>query len=1357
MNSLLTQQLEKLTALEQKLGGQAGAYAQVTEAANTAADSMGGMTEGMAEMGEKAEESKGFFGGLVDSMKKFNENIKSTLSKYLTPLKDGLDLLGVNFESLTNIISNPLAAAFGFLRTAYDTIIDKAAKLAEEQQKLLEAFEKVRDKFGSFNENTSRRIKTGYEQFSGALRTAAGNSTAFASKFQMGIDGSVEQLQKIAEIAEDLGPIFDSMGQQFNDATAQLYVLKDGLNFSADALQQTARLAQLNGKSVKQFSQEIMGSVDKIGRNFGVSTKVLGADVGKALSNFKMLGKMTGDYVKQITQAAVFTRKLGFELTELTGLVDKFDDFEQGAEAAAQLAQGFGLVLDPLKMMNMQDPAARLQEVQRAFVATGRSVESMTRKERELLASSSGLSEEILTQALSAKGLSQSYDEIAAGADAASKKQKSTEQIMTDLADNIENVIQPLVDLSGFVTAFINGFLRGFGMSGGIMEILGIFAKGLKTVARIGGETGKIFADFFFPKSTPGAPSPLVTLATTISNMFINIATTIKDFVRMVGEGDVSGAVERLFTGIYSSISNAFGGATGAFSTDGLISKFGTKLLQVLEGALKFLAKKIPEWTASLKNMFKKEDDKGVAGGMKSAFDSALDSLTETFKSIDWISILGEFGGALLEAIPRFFEKYPIATTLAGIFLGGGPIATALGGISSQLFSQIGSIFSSDAAAAAAGGGGSAGANAAVAGISDGVETIGAAAVAPAVEKSQGIIERIFKILEEPAKITAMATAIAFAIGKIGNAIRDVLLSFMDPLPGRYESFVDVVVNSANKFEAVPWENLASLGAVLGGVFLGIGGIVAVIATQASKFSGMQALAFLVGGAIFAAGLSLLGSGEGQPGFFGKLLGGIGSLLQDIVTPFGDPLFTGALTTIGAMSGDIDKLASVSGSLAKLMTSLLEIGNALPKKYLGLGGTDFEALREPMTEVLALLNGDTENVGLLTQLTRISIPAGLDTIASKIAPAATIMTSVKSIVTSLTGFGDLKNAHTVLTKLNNSDVNLIDNLNTFTVKMNGLTTLNPTVSGNVSVIKSALTSIGTIVEELQKLSGVTSLAPIVKALNGEVATSTYQNGKLIGSTAAKPGLLEQIGKIVGGLNTHFATGVDGAVSVNISSLTAAITSVSTAKESLTKLGDIFQTTRQTENLLKLLPKMGKISTDMTTEFSKSTVLTAEQGQQYIAGFDATFGVLHAYAESIELLSTGLAQEKLDNFAARAAAVVQHTAKVKEILENLDAVPINAVVNGMGENMKIANKVMSVNGGAVKVSVNLNVTMNAEKMASALVVGGYLEPTDNFGEYMQNTDGVGEMFSSPDTKYATRTDTPGWRSTDKGRSLSKRTR
>ena len=1343
MNRLLTQQLEKLAALEQRMGGQSGAYSELASSAEEATTATSDMNDAIQDAGTRAEESEGMFSKFVNSMKKFKTDIAEKWKSFTQPLMDGLQLLGANFESLTDIITNPLSVAFGFLREAYNTIIEKAAELVLKQYEMLDAFEKVRDKFGSFNDNTSRRIKTGYEQFSGSLRAAAGNSTAFASKFKMGIDGAIQQLQKIAEIAGDLGPVFDAMGQQFNDATAELYVLKDGLHFTDQGLQQTARLAMLNGKSVKQFSQEIMASVDKIGKSFGVSTKVLGADVGKALSNFKMLGKMTGDYVKQITQAAVFTRKLGFELTELTGLVDKFDDFEQGAEAAAQLAQGFGLVLDPLKMMNMEDPAARLQEVQRAFTATGRSVESMTRQERALLASTSGLSEEILTQALSAKGLSQSYDDIVKGADAASKKQKSTQEVMNDLADNIENVITPFEKFKGFVDAFVQGFLRGFGTSGGIMSVLRPLAAGMLKVAEIGGRVGSIVAELFFGKKQDGKTSPLVSLANTISNMFIGIATSIENFVIMVRDGDVVGAVDGLIGGVFGSIKKAFGEGTEGFDLGGMINKFGLTIIKVLTGVVKWLPKQLTSWAKSLSTMFTETVSKDGKKGLTDGFGAAIEGLADARPDLG--SALLDFGGELIKAIPRLFKNFKLAT----LFVAGGPIIVTLTGIANQLWETLGSIFSSTASVAATGGGGgTTGAGAAISGIAEGVETTGAAAVAPVVEKSQGIIDRIFNILEEPAKITAMASAIAFAIGKIGIAIRDILLAFMDPLPGRSpaQSFVDVVVESANKFRDVSVEDLASLGAVHGAVMLGIGGVLYVITSQASKLSVMQGIGLLIGGAALAFGLSLVPKGDGE-GFFGKLLDGIGGVIKDIVKPFGDAEFTTGLTTAAAMAGDVDKLASASSSLGKLMGALLEIGSALPKKYLGLGDTDFEKLRQPMVDVITILQGDTENVGILSLLSKIIVPAGIDNVATKIAPAATAMIKIKEIVTSLTGFGNLQVAYTTLSQLNNSNFNIIANLSTLASKLNSMTAVDMTVGSNIGSIKSALEKLGEITKAVMAMTSLAELKVKLEDLNGKGATSTQKDGKVISYTSAVPGILEIIGGLAGKFNSYFKTPIVPEVSTNITDVATNISNLSKIKESIDKIGDVKTTLENAKGLNLLIPEVYTVMGSATTWFDPSilSVLSQDQVTESTDGINRTFGVLFSFADSMDMLMQKVTIDKLDEFAGRTEAIIEHTRKMKDMLENLDSIPIDATVDQMGRNMKIARKIMEINGGAVRVAVQVNLTMNAEKMAAGLVANGYIEPTKQFGEYMQNNDGIGEQFNNPTTKYESRTDNPTWRS------------
>ena len=384
INRALETQLETLNTIAQSFGGQSAAYRDMTSAAGAATDKINAQTES-THMLDRA----------IQKVTSYWDDFTASLTSWIPDsVKNGFSLLTTNIMTLLGVTSDGQASLLGFFNSIYNTIIKKASELAIASVAYAEALENVRDKFGDLNEDTSKQVVSSAQALSSGLANAAGDSSAFAGKFGVGIDAGIAKLNKMNEIVADLGPTFNALGENgFANASRELYVLKDGLAFTGEGLQATARLAMISGESVQSFGQHIMASVDKIGKHFGMSTKVLGGDVGKALGNFKMLGKMTGDYVKEITKAAVFTRKLGIEITTLTGLVDKFDDFESGAEAAAQLAQGFGLVVDPLKMMGME-VGPRLAELQKGFIATGRSIDSMTRQERARLASTSGLSDE---------------------------------------------------------------------------------------------------------------------------------------------------------------------------------------------------------------------------------------------------------------------------------------------------------------------------------------------------------------------------------------------------------------------------------------------------------------------------------------------------------------------------------------------------------------------------------------------------------------------------------------------------------------------------------------------------------------------------------------------------------------------------------------------------------------------------------------------------------------------------------------------------------------------------------------------------------------------------------------------------
>jgi hypothetical protein len=135
-----------------------------------------------------------------------------------------------------------------------------------------------------------------------------------------------------------------------------------------------------------------------------------------------------------------------------------------------------------------------------------------------------------------------------------------------------------------------------------------------------------------------------------------------------------------------------------------------------------------------------------------------------------------------------------------------------------------------------------------------------------------------------------------------------------------------------------------------------------------------------------------------------------------------------------------------------------------------------------------------------------------------------------------------------------------------------------------------------------------------------------------------------------------------------------------------------------------------------------------------ASMDSFVSMLDKYAYVMDTVTTNFAQDRLNQFSERATAIVQKITQVRDIIAGIGTIPLDATIDALGENMRVANTSLSVAGGAVNINVQLNVTMNAEKMAANLVVGGYVRPTQEFENYVKTNDGVGEHFNNPATGY-----------------------
>lgn len=125
---------------------------------------------------------------------------------------------------------------------------------------------------------------------------------------------------------------------------------------------------------------------------FKMNAKALQKDVfvlGKNLLD--MAGPV---FRKQMEDSIVSIRKMGISVGTMEKFTDKTDMFDSTVEAVARLNTAFGLHINALKLFDEQDPAKRFQQINDQLRIQGKSVETMTRQQKKLMAETLGLTME---------------------------------------------------------------------------------------------------------------------------------------------------------------------------------------------------------------------------------------------------------------------------------------------------------------------------------------------------------------------------------------------------------------------------------------------------------------------------------------------------------------------------------------------------------------------------------------------------------------------------------------------------------------------------------------------------------------------------------------------------------------------------------------------------------------------------------------------------------------------------------------------------------------------------------------------------------------------------------------------------
>ena len=306
----------------------------------------------------------------------------------------------------------------------------------------------------------------------------------------------VDKLKYFAEYAKALGPIFDTMMHRIGEGGPEaLGAYNKALGFTNEGLKAIASRAMSSGRDINSINQEIANYALQMSDAFGVSMKLVSRDVGEMMSDFQHFGQLGA---KELTQVSIYAHKLGIEVKSLGAIMDKWMNFEDAAQGAAQLSQAFGLNIDALEMMKAQDPAQKIEQMRKAFFRAGKSVETMTYQERRLLAQQTGLDDASIGLAFSLKNQGMSYDQIQKKGNAAQKAQLTQAQAMEKLSGAIERMIQSGSGINeGFIDTFFRGFRIGIVRTRDFRKILREIQRDLRATLRAGREVGRMFVEMF--------------------------------------------------------------------------------------------------------------------------------------------------------------------------------------------------------------------------------------------------------------------------------------------------------------------------------------------------------------------------------------------------------------------------------------------------------------------------------------------------------------------------------------------------------------------------------------------------------------------------------------------------------------------------------------------------------------------------------------------------------------------------------------------------------------------------------------------------------------------------------------------
>lgn len=644
----------------------------------------------------------------------------------ITGTANALKLLGGTTLSALEGLGQLALAVITFPFRILSILTDFASKGGGDSG-LRQALEDIRKEFGDLRKSGAKAIVDISRGMKGELANTGISVWRTFGRL-------AERLKTIAEYAKNMGNVFTAISRQFVAHGEVIAAYIKGLHLTEEGQKALATRSHATGTSMVELGREIANYSVQLGDSFGLNAAEISQDMGDMMADFEHFGSLAPQVLAQVS---VYARRLGVDVKGLLGVVEQFDNFEGAATSAAQLTQAFGLQLDALELLKAEDPAERTEMIRKSFFAAGRSIENMTRQERALLATQTGLDASAVDLVFSSKNQGLSYDQVKKKSEGARKSQLTQAESLQKIAGAIERLVRSgSMGGGGFFERFFQGFERGLTRSAEFREIMVNIRIALRETYRAGIAVGQAFVDMF-----PGVRQLLQGIADLFDterfkNMTMELRTIFRDFFTSLTSTSGRDSFKNLMERLKSMFWDYFSASTpaGRGILEG-VRNFSKAAAVIFAGLIREAAAGITSGIRFISDLLSGRKSLGVGAAgegalgfimellepiidaLKEAWPPIVEALTQLWEEEVWprvknfvwehkgIILLALFGPAILRSIvggiAGAFAGSVTAGLTRGVTTGVAELATS-GSVRSALTKGISSVFSMGAGATTA-------------------------------------------------------------------------------------------------------------------------------------------------------------------------------------------------------------------------------------------------------------------------------------------------------------------------------------------------------------------------------------------------------------------------------------------------------------------------------------------------------------------------------------------------------------------------------------------------------------------------------------------------------------------------------